>query len=86
MVVKNFLAVITSPPAPLEKKKLAPSRAKRFWSDDCLEYSVAIVREIAELHAAAVRIDANPSGRGARVTVQFSAQQQAAKPLKAHVS
>jgi two-component system sensor histidine kinase TctE len=46
---------------------------------------LAIVREIAELHGAAVRIDANPSGRGARVTVQFSAAAQAAKPLKAHV-
>jgi two-component system sensor histidine kinase TctE len=46
---------------------------------------LAIVREIAELHGAAVRIDANPSGRGARVTVQFSAAAWAAKPLKAHV-
>jgi two-component system sensor histidine kinase TctE len=34
---------------------------------------LAIVREIAQLHQAAVRIDANPAGSGARVTVQFSA-------------
>ena len=46
---------------------------------------LAIVREIAELHGAAVCIDANPSGRGARVTVQFSAAARAAQPLKAHV-
>ncbi len=34
---------------------------------------LAIVREIAQLHQASVRIDANPGGGGARVTVQFSA-------------
>ena len=38
---------------------------------------LAIVREIAQLHQASVRIDANPAGSGARVTVQFSARRQA---------
>ncbi len=42
---------------------------------------LAIVGEIALLHQAAVRIEANPAGAGARVTVQFRAPLQAVKGL-----